>query len=203
VGGRATVRNNVIGGIGGDAVVVDSVRGAPAAPQRAVAIGGNTIGGTAGAVGGWGIRVDHLGGSSGTALVANVSNNTVASTALDGVAIRVAGASTDATRVEATVLGNVIDAGRDAVVAAIGETQQTLCFDLRNSLLTAGPLGDGVYLNHRSLGAVTLPGYGGAPTSLAAVASFVQGNNAGASVFASPLVPGSQGFVGGGACAQP
>jgi hypothetical protein len=200
-GTSVVFENNVVGSTAdaGISVLSDGETFGPR--SRAVTIVNNTIGGSGAPVGGDGIRIRHTGGAGGGAMLrVEVRNNAIPGYGLDGISVGVRGDVGSAARVDATLVGNTVGPsapGASSVVAEI-DAGHSLCLDVQGTVSNPGD----VALVHASTGAMILPGYLGAPTSLASVESFIASRNAVSAVGVVNQGLGS-GFPGGPPCALP
>lgn len=165
---------------------------------------------------GSGISITSVGGGSN---VVAVTGNQVRQYNNQGILLQLGdNALGGQASLDATITGNTVANPGTAPTAkngvhlnagiTSGDANAVCVFVSGNTLTGAGSggaAGTDVRLRQRFLTSVRLPGYAGAPNDNAAVAAYVQANNAGGpTVLAQNNVAGgAPGFVGGAACAQP
>jgi hypothetical protein len=208
-GGNTTmsVTNNSIRGSLG--VAFTAVKTAGAATQTGT-FSNNTIGASgvvnSGSVEQSGVSIQTNG--LGT-MTWSVTNNTIRQYSVNGIEVIAGGPVAASGTINTTITGNTIDQpGIFSVYgvylligATLGDSYQACAGISSNTLSQSGQGGvpGGVDIRLRQLQATTirLPSYSGSPTDVAAVQTFVAGNNTGANVSATATVPPGGGFTGG------
>jgi hypothetical protein len=211
------IQNNTISDMIGSAIAIGKGIGTGSVSGT---IDNNILTGNATSGGGNGIQIVHVGGGTDTA---HITNNAVHKMGTDGILLQIGDSTSGGNgTLNATVTGNVVDTQfgpfpNSAFELNAGTTSApldapTVCLSLggvgslKNTFTaTTGfsPYVNDVRLRERFNATTRLPGYGGATTDDAAVATFEAGQNtttSGASSFIVSHGANSATWIGGAAC---